>query len=916
MNGRTEIAGCGVRRDAVAKAERGAPNAESSSTRPPSPPDRLPPRRGGGSSPHTYAVSAVGRVGPHPFAHALLVTIALLLSGALAPPAAAQEPQVGVLVSNLEHRPDISDGYASGAKLGRGEATSAQPFYVVAGQKNYTLKSVDIPIVGKGIAAADIDKLSVSIWYSDSWDYKLVNNEHFTDVGFVGCPHPCEAVPLGDQFYTLENPSDIADPPDNADATTATFTAPEGVGVPLLAGQTYAVVVSYDKHIGFRERPPYWQLNEIIVRVDGDSEEGWDIPNETWCSPKVDPLCNNASDTTWETNGNNVHRLGVNGYAGWRFADDDECPETLSPPVSVRAYPTLPGQIHLGWWSPDTQSARNRPVCYDYQYRYRLSHADTWTGWKTVAEEFLPPPNNTEIRNYNSREVTDLYWGDTYEFEVRTVRGGPTSESVSIRATTASRRVISIEAVPGSVTEGEPVRFTVSRHESFEKANGRLSVLVTVSETGEMIKGGHNSELRNVEFADGQTTAELVVETVDDGKAYEPDSEVTATVRQSNVHPYGYLYEIHGSRGSARKTVTARSQATGSSVLSVEDAEATEGKDETVSSEGNPGSEVTVDYGTEDGTATADLTAEFRDLPEAHDGESAFTFRIAFSEPLSWMNGRRLREDVVAVAGGRATKASRVNRRRDLWQLTVEPHSPADVTVTLAAGAACGTPTAVCTKDGQALSETISATVAGPPASAPAKPTGLEATATHGSVTLTWDDPGDDSITGYVILRRVRVNDTGGDFDVLVADTGTAATTYTDNTVAASTTYTYRIKAINGAGTSERSRWFHIDTPAAPASKPAVADGPPGLAPNAPNPFNANTLIPYRLDADGPVRLEIYNLLGQSMRTLVDQYQDAGFYKVRWDARDRRGALVSAGMYLVRLHYPGGVQTQRLLYLK
>ena len=56
----------------------------------------------------------------------------------------------------------------------------------------------------------------------------------------------------------------------------------------------------------------------------------------------------------------------------------------------------------------------------------------------------------------------------------------------------------------------------------------------------------------------------------------------------------------------------------------------------------------------------------------------------------------------------------RVNRRRDLWDLTVEPHSSADVTVTVAAGAACGTPAAVCTKDGRALSNTISATVRGP----------------------------------------------------------------------------------------------------------------------------------------------------------------------------------------------------------
>ena len=114
------------------------------------------------------------------------------------------------------------------------------------------------------------------------------------------------------------------------------------------------------------------------------------------------------------------------------------------------------------------------------------------------------------------------------------------------------------------------------------------------------------------------------------------------------------------------------------------------------------------------GPDVAPLTASFSGLPAEHDGESGFTFRIAFSERVGWMNGRRLREDVVAVAGGRATSAGRVNRRRDLWQVTVEPDSPADVTVTLSAGAACRTPAAVCTSDGRALSNTISATVRGP----------------------------------------------------------------------------------------------------------------------------------------------------------------------------------------------------------
>ena len=112
------------------------------------------------------------------------------------------------------------------------------------------------------------------------------------------------------------------------------------------------------------------------------------------------------------------------------------------------------------------------------------------------------------------------------------------------------------------------------------------------------------------------------------------------------------------------------------------------------------------------------------------------------------------------------------------------------------------------------------AVAAAEPTGPPAKPTGLSATASHDQVALTWDDPNDDSITGYVILRRNRETDAQGQFTELAPDTGTAATTYTDDTVAAETPYTYRLQAINGHGVSERSRWFHIDTPAAPTPEP------------------------------------------------------------------------------------------------
>ena len=66
------------------------------------------------------------------------------------------------------------------------------------------------------------------------------------------------------------------------------------------------------------------------------------------------------------------------------------------------------------------------------------------------------------------------------------------------------------------------------------------------------------------------------------------------------------------------------------------------------------------------------LTASFEVMPEAHDGESAFRFRLAFSEPIA-ISFRSLREDAFAVTGGRVTRGKRVDGRKDLFEITVEP---------------------------------------------------------------------------------------------------------------------------------------------------------------------------------------------------------------------------------------------------
>ena len=101
-----------------------------------------------------------------------------------------------------------------------------------------------------------------------------------------------------------------------------------------------------------------------------------------------------------------------------------------------------------------------------------------------------------------------------------------------------------------------------------------------------------------------------------------------------------------------------------------------------------------------------------------------------------------------------------------------------------------------------------------PAATVPSAPTGLAVSATHNSVSLTWDDPGDASITSYQILRRDISG--GGSLGVHI-DSVPAGTSYVDSTnVASSTTYSYRIKARNAQGLSAQSGYRNATTSAAP----------------------------------------------------------------------------------------------------
>ncbi len=84
-----------------------------------------------------------------------------------------------------------------------------------------------------------------------------------------------------------------------------------------------------------------------------------------------------------------------------------------------------------------------------------------------------------------------------------------------------------------------------------------------------------------------------------------------------------------------------------------------------------------------------------------------------------------------------------------------------------------------------------------------------------------------------------------------------------------------------------------------------------------PNPFNASTRIPFVVpDGNVRVRLEIYNLLGRKVRTLVDGSKPVGNHLVTWNGRDENGADLVSGVYFVKFSFENDYATRKVLLLK
>jgi flagellar hook assembly protein FlgD len=84
-----------------------------------------------------------------------------------------------------------------------------------------------------------------------------------------------------------------------------------------------------------------------------------------------------------------------------------------------------------------------------------------------------------------------------------------------------------------------------------------------------------------------------------------------------------------------------------------------------------------------------------------------------------------------------------------------------------------------------------------------------------------------------------------------------------------------------------------------------------------PNPFNPRTSIQFDVPTGGArVRLQVYNLRGQLVATLLDEVRQAGHHRVTWDGRDNRGALVGSGVYVARIAARGRTDTLRMTLIR
>jgi len=179
--------------------------------------------------------------------------------------------------------------------------------------------------------------------------------------------------------------------------------------------------------------------------------------------------------------------------------------------------------------------------------------------------------------------------------------------------------------------------------------------------------------------------------------------------------------------------------------------------------------------------------------------------------------------------------------------------------------------------------------------------------------TFEWSNP---SISG--LTYSVQVNDANYRiYDVYNLPDGTTSHTIPSGYLSWGTEYYWLVSASDANGNEALTNWDTFTTSGTAASTTRAIGQPKfGLSQNYPNPCNPETTIKYGIAEDCAVTLKIYNLAGQLIKTLVDEYQTAGYYTITWFGDSDAGQEVASGVYFYRIKAGDFVSTKKMVVLK
>ena len=192
-------------------------------------------------------------------------------------------------------------------------------------------------------------------------------------------------------------------------------------------------------------------------------------------------------------------------------------------------------------------------------------------------------------------------------------------------------------------------------------------------------------------------------------------------------------------------------------------------------------------------------------------------------------------------------------------------------------------------------------------------PTNLIADSGDAVVHLSWNAPASQNIGTLIGYRVYR------DAIALQANISPQTLTYTDNAVINGTEYTYYITALYEApdGESEASNSITaIPEKDTSDSEANIISLKTELAGNYPNPFNPETTIEFTLSNSGHVRMDIFNIRGSLVRTLVNNEMNQGVQSVVWNGKDSKGQQVGSGIYFYQMKTSEYSSIKRMVLMK